>query len=241
MRRYLSWLISVASALVFAGIAALYPQYFMYVIWGWFGVFIVGMVVFSAVTIKRGMSATAVIRRGRPIVKLDDKELAKVKEKDKVLQQEMSAIAKSSFKYMMTMLIMLIPIAFIYPTVLPALTGLLSSSLGEVLARFISYLTLFLIIMAAFRAIAKPPSMTMPVIPSKSFEVYEGGIVVDEMQGLRAPIEAKSVVVNTSRKFVELELEKGSVRRLRVYSKDPEKLWSVLSKLVNAKEIRSAE
>lgn len=219
-------MISLLSVLAFAAIMAFFPgQYFTAVLL-YFVLFFGISIAMGLRAYRRGTAEAREVAKGRPLLEIDEKEVNKVLEKDREITAEYRRMARASFMPMVTLPIFILAAAFLFPVVPAYVDNTLRDVVGEYAARFLGYLAV-LSVFAALGLVTYRP-VQMPRI-ARSVKVYERGIVIDKVLGLRAPVEVKGYVVNEERRFVELNLG-GQI--IRIYYRDVKELDSLLSKMI---------
>lgn len=219
-------LITISSVVVFAAMLTFFPDAYFTVLLLYFVFFLAISVFFGLRAYRRGVAAVNEISKGKPIIEIDEKEVNKLVEKDKELLTEFRKISRGTL-----MPLLMFPVVILFAAlILPILPPLAASSLGQVIgekaALFITYLAVFGLFAAVFTIVFKPPIMPRIV---RNLKVYDNGIVIDKVLGLKAPFQVDEYKVNTERKFIEF---KTNNQIFRIYYKDIKELNEILSKMV---------
>ncbi len=228
----------VASLLTFAALAAAFPGHYIYIIVGWIGMFFGATVIFGVRNMRRMAKAALEIRKTRQLLKLDQKDVQKAMEKDKELQAEYRSFAKQNMRMLLYMMLAMVLILTIVPTAYAVIYGGVMRLVGnDVLARFVQFVAVFGIFALVFRRVFRPPTAVFPTLV-KQLEVHESGIILNGVQGYRAPLHVEYVKVNRERRFIEFKTKGSQPQRIRIYVKDPEETWkNHLSRLVKAENV----
>lgn len=223
MRR---WAVSFLSVLAFAAVMAFFPGQYLTAVLLYFVLFFGISIAMGLRAYRRGTAEAREVARGKPLLEIDEKEVNKVLEKDKGIAAEYRKMARASLMPLFTLPIFVAAAAFLFPVVPAYVDNALRGVVGDYLATFLGYLAVLSVFAILGLATYRP--VQMPRI-ARNVKVYERGIVIDKVLGLRAPVEVKGYVVNEERKFVELNLG-GQV--IRIYYRDVKELDSLLSKMV---------
>jgi uncharacterized membrane protein len=218
--------ISILSALAFAAVLAFFPgEYFTALLL--YLLFFFGISVFLGLrTYRQGVAAAREIAKGKPLLEIDEKEVNKLLEKDKELVKEYKKFVRTSFMPLLMLPIFLLLFMILFPALPHLAESALEPYVGAYLARFLGYATIFVLFAAISLVIFKPQAMPRIV---RNLKVYETGLVIDKVLGLKSPIEVSEYKVNEERKFIEF---KTNNQIFRIYYKDIKELDAVLSKLI---------
>jgi uncharacterized membrane protein len=222
--------ISILSALAFAAVLAFFPdEYFTALLL--YLLFFFGISIFLGLrTYRQGVASAQEIAKGKPLLEIDEKEVNKLLEKDKELIKEYKKFARASF---ITLPIFLLLFMILFPALPHLAESALEPYVGAYLARFLGYATIFVLFAAISLVIFKPQAVPKIV---RNLKVYETGLVIDKVLGLKSPIEVSEYKVNEERKFIEF---KSNNQIFRIYYKDIKELDAVLSKLIKPSKQRS--
>lgn len=230
MRRLL---ISLASILAFSAILTFYPGEYFTAILLYFVLFFGITIAMGLRTYRRGMATVQEISKGKPLLEIDEKEVGKIMEKDKELLAEYRRLTRSSLIPLLLLPVFMVLATVLFPTLPPLLESTAGPVIGAYPARFLAYVTIFSIFSAISMLLFKPP--TMPRIV-RNVKIYEGGMVVDKVVGLKAPIEVEDYTVNPERRFIQFKLNN---QIFRIYYKDVKELDSILLKIIKPLKQRS--
>ncbi|MEM0377618.1 MAG: DUF2208 family protein [Thermofilum sp.] len=232
----LQYLIGIVLMVMFAFISAMFPEQT-----GLF--FILYFAVFMGILfLVTGRQARGILRdidyvsKGALVYEAPRDEVLKLRERDfQYTRPELSA----QMKYAMLPFLSIVLFLVIYsvPQTRELFMGIGSSlTRDERLASFFSFLALYgffyaastLIGLYARRVQARVGTLSI----ATTYRITSAGLIVDERLPVKFPIEGR-VVVNTRRKFVEIEMEQSVMgskvkQRLRLYHPEPSKLAALL-------------
>ncbi len=229
-----------ASLLAFAALAAVFPEHYLYIIVGWIGIFLGVTVAFGVRNVRRLTRAAMEIRKTRQLLKLDQKDVQKAMEKDRELQAEYRSFARQNMRMLLYMMLAMVLILTLVPTAYAVIYGGIVGLTGsDVLARFVQFVAVFGVFALVFRRVFRPPTAMFPTLV-KQLEVHESGIILNGMQGYKAPLEVEYVKVSRERRFIEFRTKGSQPQRIRMYVKDPEGVWKdYLSRLIKADRVET--
>jgi len=230
MRRLL---ISLASILAFSTILTFYPDEFFTAILLYFVLFFGITIALGLRTYRKGVVAVKEISKGKPLFEIDEKEIGKIMEKDKELVAEYKRLTRSTLMPLLLLPAFMVLALILFPTLPPLLESTLGPVIGVYPARFFAYVLVFSIFSAISLLLFKPP--TMPRIV-RNVKIYEGGMVLDKVVGLKAPIEVEEYTVNPERRFIQFKLNN---QIFRIYYKDVKELDGILLKIIKPLKQRS--
>lgn len=230
------YLIGIILVVLFAFINAMFPEQT-----GLF--FLLYFVMFMGlIFLITGRQARGILRdldhinRGVLIYEAPRDEILKLRERDfQHTRREISAQMKYAMLPFLSMILFLV--IYSVPQIRELFMGIGSSlTQDKQLASFFSFLSLYGFFYAfsvslglyARRAQARVGALSV----ATTYRITSAGLIVDERLPVRFPIKGR-VIVNTRRKFVEIETEQSVMgskvkQRLRLYHPEPSKLASLL-------------
>ena len=218
--------ISILSALAFAAVLAFFPGEYFTALLLYF-LFFFGISVFLSLrTYRQGVASAREIAKGKPLLEINEKEVNKLLEKDKELIKEYKKIVRVSFMPLLLLPIFLLLFMILSPTLPHLAESILGPYIGAYLARFLGYAAIFVLFATISLVIFKPQVVPRIV---RNLKVYETGLVIDKVLGLKSPVEVNEYKVNEERKFIEFKLNN---QIFRIYYKDIKELDTILSKLI---------
>jgi len=203
------------------------------------------LIILFSVAMSRFTSKKGPLRRVKPEevlqgrVLYEEKSTREIQTSDRDLVMDIQEQSKFSMYNMVGMLAAMAYFFLLWPYI-DVIYEAVAARVGEgTLAHFIAYLIyfegLFVITQVSYwwalRKVGKIKMIQMP----QSYKVTEKGIVLQGLVGKSAiafplPREAR-VEVNEKRKFVEIVVEgKRSVTRLRLYARNPRRLFDILKR-----------
>lgn len=230
------YLLGIALMVLFAYVNAMFPEQT-----GLF--FILYFTVFMGILfLVTGRQARGILRdieyvnKGAPVYEAPRDEVLKLRERDfQYTRPELSAQMRYAMLPLLSMIIFLV--VYSVPQLREAFMGIGPSlTPDERLANFFSFLALYgffyaasvLVGLYARRAQARMGTLSI----ATTYRITSAGLLVDERLPVKFPIAGR-VVVNTRRKFVEIEMEQSIMgsrvkQRIRLYHPEPSKLAALL-------------
>ncbi len=226
-------LIGQVSMLFFALVISYAPQLYWAVLIVYF--IVVGSLMFMAQRRMGGGASVTDVMSGRRIV-VEEKAMD-IAVRDEELARELSAQFKPmvmSFVGIFIAIAVFWVFSALHDTIVEALKGYVGE---ERLANFIYWLMVFETVFAVTRGLGfaltgRPVGGAQPPLIPSRYIVTDRGIAVPGAFGVAIPFplpEGFSVTVNERRGFVEIADGKG--RRIRLYSKNPRRLYETIMSL----------
>jgi len=232
------WIFSIAYGQSIIAILTIvnvfYPQYLNYT----FIVFIIGMVVFTALMMKTQLKhitgkEAKEIKSGRRLFKSKSDEIKDLQLKDPKLVQELKPMLKTT---MLSFLSLIVLLAW-YPMYFGWARGFVSTAenadVATKIAVFLAgYEIPYAIMMTINTFTRRRMKETVQVI--MNYEVYDKGIIGTGLV-INFPLDENySIRISSARKFVEvIKSERGSAVRYRLYTRSYERLWDIIKRYGN--------
>lgn len=237
----LSALLSVALLIIFAYLSSHFPEHL-----GTF--FIVYFVAAMVITlIIGGRTASALVRdleyikKGRMLLSVGRDEVAKLRNRDKTLNDELKKQTLLTVPQIVTFFIIftILLIPYIRDSIIIFLRNLLHSYIQDPsIVNFVSFLLFYGLFTFIFQVNSLYSRKGMERLGGKLevplfYAITENGLLLEERIPLRAPLRISDVKVDTRRRFVEFKVKSplGGVSRFRLYYEDPRTLEAHLRRL----------
>lgn len=236
-RRYMIFNILYGQAIILtlAIVNTYYPEYLSYT----FIVFVIAMLVTTAITIKSSLKHVAgggakEIKSGRRIIEVKSNEVMEIVKYDAKLNEELKPMLKTSVMSIVNLVIVLIWYSAYFNVVIHYFGA------GDQLIKFIGFLlgyeVPFIGLTLVNMLMRRSQKVMIQVI--NSYTIYDKGIVGSGI-AIKFPLSSEySVAMDPKRKFVEIsKVSEGITVKYRLYGKNYDKVVDAIMKFGKVKEV----